>query len=175
MRRFERGFTLIEMLVAMVVLLVGVTAVVELVPAAMQTNLNNRYDTASTVVVQRLRDLMLNQVLNTPTLTDPTGVFPCSATFTCSLGGGATNGDYFAGAPLLNGAIDFGKATVTGYNFTYTDPNGIPYDVRWAVETSVRSVGPISNVIVAKRYIIGARKSGSIRPAVSIFTSWVSR
>jgi prepilin-type N-terminal cleavage/methylation domain len=39
----ERGFTLVELAIATVVLLVGVMAVLQLVPAAMESNRRNRW------------------------------------------------------------------------------------------------------------------------------------
>lgn len=178
-RAAQRGFTLVELALATVVLLVGLVAVMQLVPAAINLNLTNRNDTTATVIVQRLRDLMVNQPISVPTLTDPTGQFPCGTTVVCNLGGGALNGDYVAGAPLLpSGNIDFTAAPVANYSFNYTDPNdpsGTPYDVRWAVVTSVRTVGPTPNVVVGKRFVVGARRQGAGTPAVSTFSSWASR
>jgi Tfp pilus assembly protein PilV len=179
MRITQRGFTLVELALATVVLMVGLVGVMQLVPAAINLNLTNRNDTSATVIVQRLRDLMVNQPVSVLTLADPTGAYPCGTTVVCNLGGGALNGDFVAGAPLLaSGNIDFTAAPVANYSFNYTDPNdpsGTPYDVRWAVVTNVRTVGPTPNVVVGKRFVVGARRLGAGTPAVSTFSSWVSR
>ena len=139
--------------------------------------MTNRYDTTSTVVIQRLRDLMVSQPINANTLTDPSSTFPCGTTVTCSLGD-PTQNDQVVGSPLnANGEIDFGAGGVTGYSFTFIDPNDpsqSPYDVRWAVVTSVRNVGNLINVVVAKRIIVGARRAG-VYPVTVNFTTWMSR
>ena len=175
----QRGFTLIEVLIAMFVLVVGLVAVMQMVPYSVNANLSNRNDSSATVIAQRLRDLMVNQPLSVTTLTDPTAMFPCGGLTTCVLGGGTANGDYVAGCPLLNsGQINFGANPVANYNFIFRDPNdptGTSYDVRWAVITSVRNVGPMQNVVVAKRYVVGARQREATAQPVSIFSSWVSR
>lgn len=182
----QRGFTLVELAVATLVLLVGVVAVAQLVPAAIESNLTNRYDTTAAVAVQRLRDLMVSQALNQVSLDDPSGQFPCPPG-TCLLGIGAPGVDTLEGAPLLAARergnnvvmqIDFTQAPANGYNFTFTDPNDptqTRYDVRWAVVTSRRAVGALPDVVVSKRLIIGARSLGTRRPIRVTFSSWITR
>src|ERR1700686_2634870 len=77
----QRGFTLIELMISTVVLLVGVVAVAELVPAAIFLNSRNRSDSSSLVYAQREMDQFLNQPLTGPiTFVDQQGK-------TCNLGG----------------------------------------------------------------------------------------
>lgn len=183
----QRGFTLVELAIATAVLLVGVVAVVQLVPAAIESNMNNRYDTTAAVAVQRLRDLMVSQALNSATLNDPTGQFTCAGA-PCQLGIGTPGGDLVEGSRLVavnDGrgnriavAIDFAAAPVNGYNFTFADPNDptrTRYDVRWTVVTSRRAVGMLSDVVVSKRMVIGARSVGTRRPITVTFSTWISR
>ena len=176
--RSERGFTLTELAIATVVLVVGVVAVMQLVPAAMQSNLNNRYDTTSAVAIQRLRDLMVSQAMWSNTLTDPNGQFPCGTTIVCNLGD-PTQSDQVVGAPLKGtGEIDFSNNAVAGYSFIYVDPNDATqtqYDVRWAVVTNVRNVGNLTNLMVGKRLIIGARSRSDRTPFSVTFVSWITR
>ena len=185
--RGQRGFTMVELLVATAVLLFGVVAVADLVPRAMQSNLNNRYDSTAAVVVQRLRDLMVRQAFTEASLTDPNGQFPCGAG-ACRLGVGAANSDVFEGSPVrrvrdglgreVDLIIDFTSARVNGFNFVYTDANdpaGTRFDVRWAVITSRRPVGDLPDVTVGKRIVIGARSMGTTQPVVVSFTTWITR
>ena len=178
LRSKQRGFTLIEVAIASVVLVVGAVAVMQLVPAALQSNLNNRNQTTAAVAIQRLRDLMVNQALTATTLADPNGEFPCGTTATCSLGD-STKNDAVVGARLLaNGEIDFTSDPVAGYSFLFTNPNDptqAQYDVRWAVITSVRNIGALTNVVVAKRLVVGARRRGPTTPYTVTFVSWISR
>src|SRR5579863_1382 len=82
----QRGFTLIEVLLAIVVLLVGIVAVAQLVPASIGSNSLNRNDSSALVFAQRQMDLFLGQPLNMsvspPTFTETID----GQTFTCGLG-----------------------------------------------------------------------------------------
>ncbi len=179
MRIREKGFTLVELAVATVVLLVGVVAVMQLVPEAMRTNLRNRQDTTSAVVAQRLRDLIARQALTDTQIVDPTGTFPCGTVAVCLFGDAAQN-DVIVGAPtrlfrtpnnqVADVMINFAGAAPAGYQFLYTDQNDplrAIYEVRWAVVTSVRDVGKLTSQIVAKRVIIGVRRQGD--PSQSVY------
>lgn len=183
----QRGFTLVELAIATLILLVGVVAVVQLVPAAIESNMNNRYDTTAAVAVQRLRDLMVSQALNSPVLNDPSGQFPCAGG-ACQLGLGTPGGDLLEGAGLsavkdgkgnqIDVAIDFSAKPIAGYGFTFTDVNDptlTSYDVRWAIVTSRRTVGVLPDVVVSKRLVIGARSVGTRRPVTVTFSTWISR
>lgn len=183
----QRGFTLVELVVATAVLLFGVVAVIQLVPAAMQANLRNRYDSTSSVMAQRLEELFARQILTDPFVEDPTGVMPCSvAAQNCAFGDPAQN-NLLVGSPVravltANGRladmqIDFGAAAVPRYNAVFIDPNDAArtaYEVRWAVITSVQTVGTQTNVVVAKRIIVGARRLGDQSTSVS-FNMMLSR
>jgi len=177
-KRVQRGFTLVELLIATLVLLVGIVAVMELVPRAMRANLNNRMNTTSTVIAQRLTDLIMNAGVGANTLVDASGTFPCGVIAPCSLGvpGGAV-GTYQFGAPLLaGGQVDYAAGPVPGFRLIYQDPNdatGGAYDVRWAVIASVEAVGPAGPVVVSKRYVVGVQRTDGI-DAVTL-TSWATR
>src|ERR1700751_2410615 len=69
----QRGFTLVELAIATVVFLIGVVAVMQLVPAALQSNLNNRVDTTSVVIAQRELDQMAKQPFSSASFTDVDG------------------------------------------------------------------------------------------------------
>ena len=164
----QRGFTLIELAVATVVFLVGVVAVMQLVPAALQSNLSNRVDTTSVVVVQRELDQMVKQPFASVTFTDADGNV-------CNLGNAATP-NVVVGSPVVQYGefvrIDFRQPRVGGYNFQAADPlNPIEggYDVRWAVITSVNATG----TVVSKRFIVGARQNLGTRSLAPVsLDSW---
>jgi prepilin-type N-terminal cleavage/methylation domain-containing protein len=66
-QRGARGFSLLELVIASAVLLVGILSVVQLVPASLQSDVYNRYDTMATVVAQHQLDLMLSQPVSVST------------------------------------------------------------------------------------------------------------
>jgi prepilin-type N-terminal cleavage/methylation domain-containing protein len=156
----ERGFTFVEVLLAIVILLVGIVAVAQLVPASVGSNSANRNDSSALVFAQKEMDQFLNQPLNM-TISPP--AFIDELNNTCNLGDPTQpntvqpNSSYVT--TFYNQAvIDFTQAPVTGYSFTYQDPNdpfGEVYDVRWAVITSTQS-----GLVTSKRFIMGARKLG---------------
>lgn len=148
--RRQAGFTLIELAIATVVLLVGVVAVMQLVPNAMQSNLRSRTDSTAVVVAQRQLDQMLSQPVTAVSFTNADGVV-------CQLGDPAV-ANAFVGAPVqvVGPAvqINFNAAAVPGYSLTFADPNdpgAQAYEVRWAVATTSNLGQP-----VGKRIIVGA-------------------
>lgn len=154
-RTKQQGFTFVEVLMAIIVLLVGIVAVAQLVPASIGSNATNRNDSSALVFAQREMDQFLAQPLNQVSFTDTlTGA-------NCNLGSAATP-NVLVGSPTViisnQVVIDFSAGTVPGYNFTYQDPNdpaGVVYDVRWAVITATNA-----GSVLSKRFILGARKRG---------------
>src|ERR1700741_5055734 len=153
------GFSLVEVMVAIVVLLVGVVAVAQLVPAAVLLNRANRADSSSMVYAQREMDQFVDQPLST------TGTFTDQQGNICNLGGSATFNTVI-GSPVTtvagHAAINFTGAQVAGYGYYYTDPvdpRGRSYDVRWAVILT----GTAGN-LTSRRILLGVRKMGGDVP-----------
>ncbi|MGC1614067.1 MAG: prepilin-type N-terminal cleavage/methylation domain-containing protein [Candidatus Acidiferrum sp.] len=156
----QRGFTLVEVLMAIVILLVGIVAVAQLVPASISSNSTNRNDSTSLVFAQREMDQFLSQSLNMsispPSFIDALG-------FGCDLGDPTQPSGTIVGSPVAvyynQLVIDFSATPpVAGYSFSYQDPNdpaGVVYDVRWAVITTTSS-----GMVSAKRFILGVRRQG---------------
>jgi len=164
-RRGQQGFTLIELMIAVVVLVVGVVSVAELVPAAMFLNTHNRADSSCMVYAQREMDQFVNYALTTPapyTFTDQQGNTNLNL-------GGATVFNAVVGSPVTtvggHVAINFTGGQVAGYSYTYTDPTdpNTTYDVRWAVINT----GTANNVY-SRRFILGVRKSGGNTPLLPV-------
>lgn len=160
-RSFQQGFSILEMLFATVILLVGLVSVAQLVPASLMLNYRNRIDSSALVFAQRQLDVLLDQPLNPPanSFTDLQGN-------TYQLGSPA-NPNVVQGNNVVafnnQTLIDFGGPTppaypTNGYGFTYqdpADPNGTTYDVRWAV--IITGNGTAAS---AKRFILGIRQTG---------------
>jgi type II secretory pathway pseudopilin PulG len=158
-RESERGFSIVEMLFATVILLVGLVAIAQLVPASILLNYRNRMDSSALVFAQRQLDQMLDQALSVSQFTDVLGN-------TCQLGNPAvTNAVQGSTVTTFNNEtlIVFTSpnpppAPTNGYGFTYqdpTDPNGTIYDVRWAV--IITGNGSVAS---SKRFILGVRQAG---------------
>src|SRR5580693_1115480 len=162
-RRNQRGFTLVEVLIAIVILLVGIVAVAQLVPASIGSNSANRNDSSALVFAQRQMDLFLSQPLNM-SISPPAFTETIDAqTFTCYLGDPTQSSNTVVGSPVTvfynQLVINFAASPVTNYRFTYQDPNdpfGLVNDVRWAVLTTKNANG----IVTAKRFILGTRKIG---------------
>jgi type II secretory pathway pseudopilin PulG len=158
----QLGFTITEVLIAILILMVGIVAVAQLVPASIVSNSANRNDSSALVFAQRQMDLFLSQPLNMsfspPAFTETLD----NQTFTCYLGDPAQN-NVVVGSPVTlfynQPVINFAASALPNYSFTYQDPNdpfGLVYDVRWAVITTTNSNG----IVTSKRFILGTRKKG---------------
>src|SRR5260370_22032578 len=69
----QRGFTLMEVLVATIVLLTGIVATAQLVPVAVTMNNNNRRDSPALVIAQRELSQMIEQPIIAPQFTNNLG------------------------------------------------------------------------------------------------------
>ncbi|MFI5097034.1 MAG: prepilin-type N-terminal cleavage/methylation domain-containing protein [Candidatus Acidiferrales bacterium] len=170
-RYAERGFTLTELLIATAIILVGLVAVAQLVPASVMLNSNNRSNATALVLAQRQLEAMREVPLATITFQDPLGVL-CPSGQTCYLGD-PTHSGQIVGSPVTldsqgTPVIDFAQSTVDGYSFTYIDPNdpfGAANDVRWAVITFTNS---LTNAATGRRIILGVFRRGMKSPTLPV-------
>lgn len=161
LRTSQRGFSILEMLIASAIMMVGIISVVQLVPASLQLNATNRLDTLATVIAQRELDQMLSQPLDPtkPTFIDKDGR-------TISLGGPGS-----PGAPVImlgqTAQIDFTAAPVAGFSIpAYRDLNdptgtGATFELRWAVI-------PSPGRLISRRIIIGCRRTNATQLALPV-------
>ena len=142
----EGGTTLIELMIAMLILAVGLAALEGLFLNCIATNNRNGRDTTATLLAQKVIEELSAQNVNATvpvTLTDCVGnawVIPAT---------GGAPGPVGQGAALINnpanpsyGGIDFTQPLAgvpAGFSMQYVDcgPNGTQatYDVRWNVMT----------------------------------------
>jgi prepilin-type N-terminal cleavage/methylation domain-containing protein len=155
-RTRQRGFTLLEVLVATILLLTGIVAVAQLVPVAVTASNNSRRDSTASIVAQRQLSAFLEQPLTT--------LGPIPDAFgqgnNCALGDPTAPG-VTVGSPVVvignRPTINFAAGAVANYSFTMAadpeDPYGARFDIRWAVIT-----GGNGATASSRRFIIGARQ-----------------
>lgn len=164
----DSGFSILEMLIASAIMLVGIVSVVQLVPVSLQLSSSTRLDTVATVIAQRELDQMLGQPLSVNAFTDKDGNI-------ISLGGAGSPGASVILDAQGAAQINFTAGTVTGFVIpAYSDPNdpnGATFELRWAVIPQVSGGRTIS-----KRIIVGCRQTNADRPSLPInLDSWVQK
>ena len=147
----QRGFTLIELMIAMAILMFGIVAVAQMIPLSIQSNMRNRYDSTAVVLAERLLNQMINQPLTATQFTDVDGRV-------IQLGSVVATG--LVGTPIqivgTTVRVSFAGGATANYGFTYADPNAaiaIPYEVRWTVISNVEGA-----TVVSKRFLVGVWK-----------------
>ena len=168
LRPNNSGFSILEMLIASAIMMVGIVSVMQLVPASLQLNTDNRLDTLATVIAQRELDQMLSQPLSVNAFTDKDGNV-------VSLGGAGSPGASVVLDSQGAEQINFTAPTVTGFVIPAyvdpNDPNGATFELRWAVTPQVSGGRTIS-----KRIILGCRQTNANRPTLAInLDSWVEK
>jgi type II secretory pathway pseudopilin PulG len=165
----QGGFTLVEMLMATLIVIVALVAVAQLVPSSVMLNSNNRNDGTALVFAQREMEAIREQPLVSTFFTDSQGVL-CPLGDQCQLGD-PTLPNQLVGSPVVlfqnSPLIDFTAAPVAGYGFTYQDPNdpaGSTTDVRWAVVTNVNP----ARAVISKRIILGVFRRGMRSPSYPV-------
>lgn len=150
-----KGFTLVELIVAMFVLTVGVLGGMVMILLGMTRDNTNRMDTTATNAAQAVLEVMAAVPANS---TPPLSVTDCTNTARALTTVGSAGGTGATLAP--NGDVDFTQLAVVGYNipFRVCGTNGltITYDVRWRI-TTLPSGGKL--VIVAAGHPFTDNKS----------------
>jgi len=129
-----RGFTLVELTVAMFVLTVGVLGGMIMIVLGMTLDNTNRMDTTATNAAQAVMEQIAAVPANNDVSLTVTDCVPTNLTVTTV---GSAGG---LGATLTaNGDVDFTQPAVANYQINYTvcGTNGLQttYDVRWRIVT----------------------------------------
>jgi type II secretory pathway pseudopilin PulG len=145
-RKLERGATLIELLISMLVLATGLGALTTLFVGSMATDNRNSKDTSATLLAQKVIEELSAQNTssqNAVALTDCVGnTWTIPATLGTAFPGQGAALVTNAASPYYGG-IDFTQTLASvpaGFSMQYVDcdPNGgqTKYDVRWNVMTA---------------------------------------
>lgn len=130
----QDGLSIIELMIAMVVLAVGILGSMSLVVMAINGDFRSKQQSNSTAMAQMVTEKIMSiPAWNNATLTI-TDCIPANYSVSTT---GSTTG---AGAPLTSsGDVDYTQAKVANYNMAYTDcgtaNRQMTYDVRWNIKT----------------------------------------
>jgi type IV pilus assembly protein PilV len=159
----QRGMSLIEVMLALLILIVGVLGVMALVLTAIGTNRANRQQSNATAIAQ----MIMEKITSVPATQSPTLSLSDCLTGAQNIATGGAAGPAGAGAtlytgssnPLWTGGIDFSQAIASvpaSYSMQYTlcgsAGRQTTYDVRWNVITLTSN---------AKLITVSVRERGS--------------
>jgi len=161
----ESGLTLIELMIAMVVLAVGILGSMGLIIRAIGGDAWSKQLSNSTVLAQAIteRIMAIPAASNAPvTIADCTGNF---APVNTAPGGAAVT---------ANGEVDFAAAAVANYQMLYTDcnTNGRQsiYDVRWNVTAVNNSLGFVKLLTVSAQLKHTGNNAVAFAPVATVRT-----
>jgi prepilin-type N-terminal cleavage/methylation domain-containing protein len=161
----QDGLTIIELMIAMVVLAVGILGSMSLVIMAINGNFRSKQQSNSVALAQ----MVTEKIMSIPAFTNPTlTITDCTGT--------NYNVSTAAGGATLNssGDVDYTLAKVTNYNMQYTDcgtaNRQMTYDVRWKI-TAPTSYSKLLTVSARLSSVTTGATSGSVfGPVVTIKT-----
>jgi prepilin-type N-terminal cleavage/methylation domain-containing protein len=145
-RSQQGGMTLIELMIAMVVLAVGIVGSMALVVRAIGGDAWSKQLSNSTVLAQAVTERIMAIPAQTNTILTITDCTNTVSNVSTTPGGSALNS---------GGEIDYSQAAVANYQMLYTDcdTNGhqATYDVRWNVQAVANSNGNVKLLTVSSQ------------------------
>lgn len=175
-RRAAAGFTMVELLIAIAIMLFGIVAVARLVPMAIDSNFKNRNDSTALIAAQRLLEQMAAQPLDS--MSGACGAAPANTYYFCdqdgdlillgaqdtTLGASVTTED---GCPVAGaGQLDFTIPAPANCNPNGTVDYGLKKQWVWnpvtnttqTIELRWRVIGwHAGGAAMRKVFIVGAR------------------
>ncbi len=167
MSRQQGGMTLIELMIAMLVLAVGIMASMGLIVRAIGGDGWSKQLSNSTVLAQ----MVTERIMAVPAATTPNPPL----TITDCAGNVATVSTSTGGATLLStGEVDYAQAAVANYQMSYTDcdTNGrqATYDIRWNVQAIANSLGYVKLLTVSSRLKNAGKSAVVFAPEATVRT-----
>lgn len=169
LRHAEAGFTLIEMVVAASILMVGLLAAMMLIITAMANDSRSRNDSSATILSQMTIETIAAVSGNATTSMTVIDCNPTTSSASHTISTTGSSGG--SGAPLTSGIIDFSQSTVSGYSMRYygcqasTADRQTLYDVRWNIKTLTANT---KLVTVATKPIVGSTGANYIAVPVTL-------
>lgn len=171
-RTAQAGFSLVELLIAIAVLLVGIVAVAQLIPMAMTSNFKNRNDSTGLIAAQRQLEEMARQNLDTQMPGACVGA-PAGAYYFCdrevqmitlgpfSVTPASSSETLDAGCPLTAiRTISWTAACPAGYSVTKTLAWDPVTNVQQRVELRWHTITWLSKGVPYRRVYIVAGRGG---------------
>ena len=149
-RKNERGFSLVELLIAMVVLTVGLLGSMILLTIGISINSRSRMDTSGTMLAQSVMEKILAQSYAASAANKNLTVVDCA-------GNSRTIATGAGGATLISGSGDIdwtATAVPTNYSMNYdvcTNQGTLRYEVRWNISDNATFTA--HNVVVSAKNI----------------------
>ena len=171
-KRREHGVTLIELMIAMLIFAIGLTAITGLIILAINTNNRNAKDTTATLLAQKVIEQIsaINPASpNVVTITDCAGTSHSIYTSDGAAPSGSGANLVTSSSSVNYGAIDQTQsfsAIPTGYSMYYVDCSAsggtqTTYDVRWNIMTlrsgSTRLVTASARPTASNAGLLGGR------------------
>ena len=159
----QAGFTLLELMIACLIMSVGLSGGLMLILTAVANDSRDRNDSSATIISQATMEMINSVPANASATSTPSSnvtLVDCNpnaslASHTINTLGSGSG----AGAPLTStGVIDFTQSTVSGYSMTFygcqasTGDRQLTYDVRWNIEALARD---------AKLVLVAAKPSAT--------------
>lgn len=168
-RSRQGGFSLIELMIAMVVLTVGLVGGAAVISVAIANNGRSRFDTTATALAESTMERIVAIPMRAQGAAATTATSDCTGT-TFQIN------TVLGGAPLITsgpfaGNVDFQQAAVPNYSMLYSvcSPGGnASYDVRWRIDNgptpftqlvtvSARSIAQPGNGAATNRFALPVR------------------
>jgi prepilin-type N-terminal cleavage/methylation domain-containing protein len=131
----QRGMSLLELMIAILVLTVGVAGCAVVIPIAIGRNFANRQQGNSTVMAQ----MVLEKIMSVPAATATILTITDCAGNAHNINTAGSAGAGLGSSLLASGGVDFSQGQVADYSMNYTTcgANGTQatYDVRWNIQT----------------------------------------
>lgn len=175
--RNQRGMTLIELMIACVILAIGMGGLAILFATAMTSTGRNKVDSNSTLVAK----MVLEQIsAQDPNLTSSITITDCAnTTWNVATAGGPSPSGYGASLNTTSGSINYGgidytqaySSVTSGYAMQYKDcqtaGQTTTYDVRWNIIT-INSGTTRMITVSARQYGIASGNLGGARFAIPV-------
>ena len=152
-RRRQCGFSLIELMIAMLVLMVGLVGGAVVISVAIASNGRSRFDTTAAALAESTMEHIVAIPSRALGSAADTSITDCAgSTFPI--------GTAIGGAPLITagpfaGNVDFQQAAVPKYAMQYavcSNGGNTPYDVRWRIDNGPT---PFTQLVTVSARMVG--------------------